>query len=826
MTSLLAYLPVLTLHWTLAAQTIIAPPDWDRLPNEVTGAARGVLAAAIDPAGAGILQGSELQVRQQGTTQVAGTGAWGLYAGTSIGRLSLVTGYSWSNVPRAQATRSLLGASLKLGHRLRVGADVMRLQPKVSLSTRTVVNAGLIVMPHPVLSVSLGVDALNAPTWPRRAHMRRAPRIGLALRPFAGDPWLTLAADTRMTWADGPHWPDTHAMVDYMPYEGLHLFASFRRTPLQQTAWAGFSVDWGGLEALGAGRAHGGEQNPSFADRTAWALSYRSQPHAPLPLRQRKHLHLDVSGDLLATGNTMWSGPEATVMLPARLAALATRSDVAQVTLDIGALSVGLATVEELRQAIFALRAQHIRVVAHLTAGDTQAYLVAAAADRITMDAVGTLDVRGFALESHYLADTLARFGVRVDAVAVGEYKNGPDRLTRNTPTQADLQVQQSLVDASYNRLLDVLQTDRKLGPTQAHAALGAGPLGARSAYAHKLIDGIDPAIGDNRPRPPAHLRLGAHTLAQPNPRWGATPRVVVVPITGTLLTESDAPWLPGAKVNSAVICQALAHAGHNPDVAGVVIRIDSPGGDVVAAEQVYRSVRALAQRKPVAVSMADVAASGGYYAAMGAPMIFAQPSTLTGSIGIYSIKPDISGLLAQWGVHTQRTQSGERAHWDDYQGPLTEPDRARLGVHLNELYSIFMDRVADGRHLTAKRVAELAQGRVYTGAVAQSLGLVDALGGMSDAIAWVKRKAALPEDAVVAIDVPKRTQPLAAWLGQKAMVQGDVTPKLPWELLTRTMLDPTEFTRQLQAVEATHWALLPWSPVWTAHGRSRLQEQ
>lgn len=745
-----------------APQTIVQAPTWHALPSDVSGPARGLYAQTVDAAAAGELQGFALQLRHVGTPTARGTGALALSAGAPLGPITLGAGYAWANLPDPKAAVGTVNLSLRLHERWRLGVSLQRYKPLDSLTRRSAIDAGVLWQPHRMLSVSLGSDALNAPGFSRRVRMRRALRLGLGFRPLSGSGWLTLGADARFTYAAGGHLPDMRALVDVSPYEGLHLLAHYRRSDGQHTAWAGISLDLMGVEVMGAHRAVSPvPQSP--ASRMAWALTLQQHDSRALPLHRRREVHLDVAGDLRPQTHAPWQSREAIAVAPARLAQLADVPDVARVVLHLGALEVGYGTVGELRAAIARLRSRGIEVTAHLQVADSKSYLVAAAADHITMDPIGTLDIKGPSLQHYHLAEALGRVGITVEAVAVGRYKSAPDTFTKDAPTPEQLQVSGAIVQQLYGEMLQALIHDRGLSEAASHAALAAGPLGASGAKGAGLIDEV--AV-----RPGGQVREGRGTRQSEHPRilgeppsepvWGPGPRIALIALSGMLVQEGQGGGL-GRAISARAVIEQVRRAQEDATVRGVVVRIDSPGGDVVAAEEVYRALRTLAKAKPVAVSMGDVAASGGYWAALAAPKIFAQPMTLTGSIGIYSLKLDASGVLHRLGVHESAVGAGERAGAGAWQRPMGEDERAAQQRHLDDLYALFVDRVAARRKLTPTRAQELAQGRVYTGAEAQQLHLVDAIGGLEDAIAWVAHEAGVADDGALTWRVPKER---SAW--------------------------------------------------------------
>jgi protease-4 len=210
---------------------------------------------------------------------------------------------------------------------------------------------------------------------------------------------------------------------------------------------------------------------------------------------------------------------------------------------------------------------------------------------------------------------------------------------------------------------------------------------------------------------------------------------------------KSGGSPLPGQSAAAEDIIPALEEVANDVGVSAVVLRVDSPGGEVMASERIWRAVRRLAERKPVVVSMGQVAASGGYYVAAPAHTIFAEPNSITGSIGVFALLPDLSGLYKLLGIGTEIEKRGEQADWNSETMALRPEDRTALKKALEHYYEVFLDRVAQGRKIKPERVREIAGGRVYTGRKARELGLIDEFGGLLEAIEEAARQAGLDTD-------------------------------------------------------------------------------
>jgi protease-4 len=229
--------------------------------------------------------------------------------------------------------------------------------------------------------------------------------------------------------------------------------------------------------------------------------------------------------------------------------------------------------------------------------------------------------------------------------------------------------------------------------------------------------------------------------------RWGTRPAVAVVQVSGMIVPGRSRSFLvPGGMAGADTVAELVQRAAADREVRAIVVRVDSPGGDALASDLIRRAMVAARQKgKPVVVSMGDVAASGGYWIASGADQIVAEPGTITGSIGVVGLKPDLSGLLGKVGVKQETLRRGARADLWSITRPWTPEERAAVERHMRSAYQLFLQRVAEGRNLPVEQVEPLAQGRVWSGAQALEKKLVDRLGSLRDAVAMARQRAGIP---------------------------------------------------------------------------------
>jgi protease-4 len=442
-----------------------------------------------------------------------------------------------------------------------------------------------------------------------------------------------------------------------------------------------------------------------------------------------------------------------------RLRQMRADPDVGAVVLKIEDLPFGGGRVEELRAAIAALR-EVKPVLAYVQGGDTREYWLATAASGIALPPGATLDVSGLSTTRLFLKDGLARLGVTFDVVARGAFKTAPEPLVRSSSSPESREMTNALLDDVFGRFVADVAAARRLPPDRVRALVDAGLLSSDDAKAAGLVDEVlwpdelEAWVGRLTGR---RVRLGGTYRPDPErraQRWGRPPVVEVVLVEGTIVAGKSraSPAGGGAVAGAETVVAQIKRAAEDREVKAIVIRVDSPGGDGVASDLIWREVVRARKRKPVVASMGDLAASGGYLVAVGADAIVAEPSTLTGSIGVFAVKPDLSGLLAKLSLAREAYARGENAQFASIAKPWSASERQAVEKQIDVFYRLFVDRVAEGRKLARAEVEPLAGGRVWTGKQAFERRLVDRLGSLDDALALARERARLggPDDVAV----------------------------------------------------------------------------
>lgn len=429
-------------------------------------------------------------------------------------------------------------------------------------------------------------------------------------------------------------------------------------------------------------------------------------------------------------------------------------------------VDAGWAKLQELREGLMTFRKSGKPVYAHLRTPGTREYYLATAADRISIGPEDYLDVKGLRAELTYLKQTLDKVGVQVEVVHAGKYKDAPDMFTRTGMSPETREVMNSLLDGLYGQLTSAIAAARKKTPEQIRAAIDQGPFLSREALEAGLVDVLqyqDQAFGDLERR----LKLTGARKLSPRSYLHITPQSVGVG-TGSriafVVAEGDIVRGGGDGFSNQGLCSAaemaaiLRRVGADKSIRAVLVRVDSPGGDSVASDEIWREMTALSRKKPLVVSMSDTAASGGYYIAMTGDPVLAYPGTLTGSIGVFFGKLDLRGLYDKLGVKKEILTRGEFAAIDSSYSPLSELERAKVQRGVDAFYHGFLERVAQGRKKTVAQVAPIAEGRVWLGDQALGNGLVDASGGLDRALETLKKKAGLrADDNVRLVSYPPR---------------------------------------------------------------------
>jgi protease-4 len=784
---LLALLPLLPCLALAQTNALLRPPVGSRgvaLPPESTALVDEATALSLNPGSLRFVDDPQLffiHERNRLQDQVGN----GLFAGTSLlGAVGLGVGLEWiNNQTEPDYRRTSFGFSL--------GTDTLALgatyhafgSADESIEKLSSWDIGLSARPWRQFSYSVVARDLNQPEQ-GEYQLTRSFDVGVGVRPF--DERYTLGVDYVLRSGGLDKGRLSYALKAEV-WKGLRLSGGFSHglrggEPLAlQLALTVDTSQFGLTYAVGG--THEGRDEVLVARLSA--SNYRSLvPDEVVAL-------VDVNDRLASSVNPALAlfgaaGDDPYLKL-SRFLDQATRDPkLRAVVLKMEGLDgVDWGRAEELRQAILRLRAANKRVVAVLLSCDDKGYLVASAADRIYVLPSSSLVINGLSAGIISVGGTMEKLGVTWDVARVGQYKTAPEQLTRKDMSEAERETVNALLDTEVHWYEKTVTQARALPPERLHEAWAVGLIPARKAQELGLVDGILPRQEDLE----AKLReLGVSATFSPHytPRserdtsWGHRPRIAIVPVLGTIAGgKSREDPFGGSRIAGAeTVVLALHRAAEDSDVVAIVLRVDSGGGDVLASDLMYRAVLEARKRKPVIASMGDVAASGGYYVAIGADEIFANPTTITGSIGVFYLKPALQGLLHdKLGVNQEKISRGPLTEMLSPWRAWTPEEYQAVQAWVDSTYDDFITYVAEARKLDKAKVDSLARGRVWSGQDALARGLVDTLGGLMEAVGAARKRAKVEPGDEVDLEVFGEPRGLFSSLGGEPGVSAQLLP-------------------------------------------------
>ncbi len=450
------------------------------------------------------------------------------------------------------------------------------------------------------------------------------------------------------------------------------------------------------------------------------------------------------------------------------------------ILLDVEMTGIGWGKADELRAAIKDFKASGKPIYAYSELAMNKEYYIAAAADKIFMTPTSDIYVNGFAANAMFYRGSLDKLGIKPEVIKIGKYKNAPDQYTEKEMTEGQREVINAILDDLYGRMVTSIAEDRKLDEEKVKEIIDTAPHRATAAKELGLVDGAlyrDEVYEELRKQlgykegdklrtvsDSSYSDIEASSLGLNNGE-----RVAVIYASGAINTgRSNSSPFGGNFVGSDTIAEAVNQAAEDETIKAIVLRVDSPGGSALASDIMWHSIENAKKKKPVVVSMADYAASGGYYISCNADKIVAEPSVLTGSIGVFMGKPNVSGMYDWLGITNEYVLRGKNAGLFRETVDWTDDERAKFKQQADNIYyTDFVPKVAKGRGMTEEAVNEIGQGHVWTGKQAIENGLIDELGGLEKAIEIAKGLAKLPADQdVTRVNLPKKPSLLESFFG------------------------------------------------------------
>lgn len=480
--------------------------------------------------------------------------------------------------------------------------------------------------------------------------------------------------------------------------------------------------------------------------------------------------------------------------------------------IDAGVLSTDYATLQEIRSALENFRKSGKKIIAYADTYSQGSYYLASVADKIYLNPIGMVDWHGIGAQPVFYKDMLAKFGVKFQVVKVGTFKSATETYTEEHMSDANRLQTKMFLDGTWKQVCYAVSKSRGISVDSLNRYADELLMfqSAESLLKRKVVDGLAYA-SDMKDIAKAQFGIGkdddlnrlfVSDMTNVKEKQTSGEEIAIYYAYGDIVQSEKVSLLGGGShcIVGSTVCNDLKDLMDDDDVKAVVIRVNSGGGDAFASEQIWHQVMELKKKKPVVVSMGGYAASGAYYMSAPASWIVAQPTTLTGSIGIFAVFPDMSGLVTQkLGVKFDEVKTNRNSTFGNLMArPFNEEETAVMQQYVNRGYQLFRKRVADGRRLPVESVEKIAQGRVWLGADAIGLKLVDQLGGLNDAVAKAAKLAKLGEYYTVDYPAP------SSWIDQLlagASDAGSVDARL--RLTLGDLYEPVSLMRNLDKHEA-----------------------
>lgn len=480
--------------------------------------------------------------------------------------------------------------------------------------------------------------------------------------------------------------------------------------------------------------------------------------------------------------------------------------------IDAGVLSTDYATLQEIRSALEDFRKSGKKIIAYADTYSQGSYYLASVADKIYLNPIGMVDWHGIGAQPVFYKDMLTKFGVKFQVVKVGTFKSATETYTEEHMSDANRLQTKMFLDGTWKQVCNAVSKSRGISVDSLNRYADELLMfqSAESLVKRKVVDGLAYA-SDMKDIAKTQFGIGkdddlnrlfVSDMTNVKEKQTSGEEIAIYYAYGDIVQSEKVSLLGGGShcIVGSTVCNDLKDLMDDDDVKAVVIRVNSGGGDAFASEQIWHQVMELKKKKPVVVSMGGYAASGAYYMSAPASWIVAQPTTLTGSIGIFAVFPDMSGLVTQkLGVKFDEVKTNRNSTFGNLMArPFNEEETAVMQQYVNRGYQLFRKRVADGRRLPVESVEKIAQGRVWLGADAIGLKLVDQLGGLNDAVAKAAKLAKLGEYYTEDYPAP------SSWIDQLlagASDAGSVDARL--RLTLGDLYEPVSLMRNLDKHEA-----------------------
>lgn len=412
--------------------------------------------------------------------------------------------------------------------------------------------------------------------------------------------------------------------------------------------------------------------------------------------------------------------------------------------LHIGDFSASVASLQEIYNGLERFKKTGRFIVAYADSYGNGTYYLSSIADKVYMNPSGTLALTGINISTVFFKDLLSKIGVEMQIFKVGTFKSAVEPFTQTSMSEANRLQLTTFINSIWTEITKTIARNRGISESEVNLYADSGLFldDAQTAVQHKLIDSLvyssdmKEIIEKRVDKDYKTLTINDMKLVAQNKEYSKN-RIAIVYAVGEIDggNKNDG-------IDSEDISEYLLDIADNDKIKAVVLRINSPGGSAYGSEQIWKAVSVVKSKKPIVVSMGDYAASGGYYIACNTDKIFAQPTTLTGSIGIFGIFPNIGGLTDKLGIKFDNVKTNKYSDFGATYRPMNTEERAILQRYINNGYELFTKRCAEGRNMNIDSLKAIAEGRIYSGTDAMQLGLVDEMGGLEEAITFAAKKA------------------------------------------------------------------------------------
>lgn len=598
-------------------------------------------------------------------------------------------------------------------------------------------DAGIIIRPYKFISLAAVVQSIGQ-TVPNQYT------LGLGLRPFSNR--YTITCD-----ANSGNWYKPILGIEAEPFNGIEIKGKIS-TDRAFSIQAGIS-----LGKIGFGSILGSPAQKWLPNWSGYVRLNRKNRRQLMP-SPRQFLEMKLTGTIAdqKPGFSLLGGSvnHTTYEILNTIKKAKDDKNIVGILLKLDGTNMSLALAQEIKFALDDFRKTKKKIIVYAPSLGLKEYYLACGADEIIVHPLGEVVIPGIISRPMLLKGTLDKIGVEVEYERIGKYKSAPETFTEDTLLKATREVINSVLDDYYQNIIQTIVKERKLSAQEVEDKINYGFFSSSEAKEHRLIDyycyedELDSLLKTKFTK----FRKISFTKYYKEKEyfydWQELPAIAVIYAVGDITSgESKTdPLMGNVTCGTNTIIKAIRDARKNKNVKAIVLRVDSPGGDGFASDLIWRELLLTKKKKPVVVSMGPVAASGGYYISMVGDRIFALPATITGSIGVFSLKFVTQALYAKLGIKTETIKRGEHADMFSSDRKFTDQEKKILQRQIKDFYTQFINKVASNRNLTVEFVDSVGQGRVWTGNQAQQCKLVDTLGGLLNAIDFAKEKAKVKE--------------------------------------------------------------------------------